>query len=110
MDAATIAPKGIRELPGTLGDALDELEADDVIRDALGDPSTGTTSRRSAPSGTSAGHRLRTGRSSATSASSSPRFAVGRGDVTSRLASCVLSSRLARAGAAPLGEPAGIRL
>jgi glutamine synthetase len=37
MDAATIAAKGIRELPGTLGDALDELEADQVIRDALGD-------------------------------------------------------------------------
>ena len=37
MDAATIAAKGIRELPGTLGEALDELEADDVIRDALGD-------------------------------------------------------------------------
>ena len=37
MDAATIAAKGIRELPGTLGEALDELEADTVIRDALGD-------------------------------------------------------------------------
>jgi glutamine synthetase len=37
MDAATVAAKGIRELPGTLGDALDELEADQVIRDALGD-------------------------------------------------------------------------
>jgi glutamine synthetase len=37
MDAATIAAKGIRELPGTLGEALDELEADSVIRDALGD-------------------------------------------------------------------------
>ncbi len=37
MDAATIAAKGIRELPGTLGEALDELEADEVIRDALGD-------------------------------------------------------------------------
>jgi glutamine synthetase len=37
MDAARIAEKGIRELPGTLGDALDELEADEVIRDALGD-------------------------------------------------------------------------
>ena len=37
MDAATIAAKGIRELPGTLGDALEELEADTVIRDALGD-------------------------------------------------------------------------
>ncbi len=37
MDAATIAAKGIRELPGTLSEALDELEADSVIRDALGD-------------------------------------------------------------------------
>jgi glutamine synthetase len=37
MDAATIAAKSIRELPGTLGEALDELAGDDVIRDALGD-------------------------------------------------------------------------
>ncbi len=37
MDASTIAAKGIRELPGTLGEALDELEGDSVIRDALGD-------------------------------------------------------------------------
>ncbi len=37
MDAARIAEKGIRELPGTLGEALDELERDEVIRDALGD-------------------------------------------------------------------------
>jgi glutamine synthetase len=37
MDATTIAAKGIRELPGTLGEALDELEADSVIRDALGE-------------------------------------------------------------------------
>ena len=37
MDAATIAAKGIRELPGTLGEAIDELEADAVIREALGD-------------------------------------------------------------------------
>ena len=37
MDAATIAAKSIRELPGTLGEALDELEKDDVIREALGD-------------------------------------------------------------------------
>jgi glutamine synthetase len=37
MDATRIAEKGIRELPGTLGEALDELERDDVIRDALGD-------------------------------------------------------------------------
>jgi glutamine synthetase len=37
MDAVRIAEKGIRELPGTLGEALDELERDDVIREALGD-------------------------------------------------------------------------
>ena len=37
MDAATIATKGIKELPGTLGEALEELEADPVIREALGD-------------------------------------------------------------------------
>jgi glutamine synthetase len=37
MDAATIASKGIRELPGTLGEAIDELERDEVIRQALGD-------------------------------------------------------------------------
>ena len=37
MDAATIAAKGIKELPGTLGEAIDELEADPVIREALGD-------------------------------------------------------------------------
>ena len=36
MDATRIAGKGIRELPGTLGAALDELEADEVIREALG--------------------------------------------------------------------------
>jgi glutamine synthetase len=37
MDAARIAEKGIRELPGTLGEAIDELEADPVICEALGD-------------------------------------------------------------------------
>jgi glutamine synthetase len=37
MDRATIAAKSIRELPGTLGEALDELERDEVIREALGD-------------------------------------------------------------------------
>src|SRR5437899_4750342 len=37
MDAATIASKGIRELPGTLGEAIDELEKDSVIAEALGD-------------------------------------------------------------------------
>jgi glutamine synthetase len=37
MDAARIAELGIEQLPGTLGEALDELEKDEVIRDALGD-------------------------------------------------------------------------
>jgi glutamine synthetase len=37
MDAARIAEKGIRELPGTLGEAIDELENDPTIREALGD-------------------------------------------------------------------------
>ncbi|MFN8631797.1 MAG: glutamine synthetase family protein [Chloroflexota bacterium] len=37
MDQARIAEKGIRELPGTLGEAIDELESDPVIGEALGD-------------------------------------------------------------------------
>ena len=37
MDTATIAAKGIRELPGSLGEAIDELEKDSVICEALGD-------------------------------------------------------------------------
>src|SRR3954464_7330895 len=37
MDATTIAAKSIKELPGTLGEALDELEKDEVVREALGD-------------------------------------------------------------------------
>jgi glutamine synthetase len=37
MDATQIAAKSIKELPGTLGEALDELEKDEVIREALGD-------------------------------------------------------------------------
>ncbi len=37
MDAATIAAKGIRELPGTLGEAIAELEKDSVVGEALGD-------------------------------------------------------------------------
>jgi glutamine synthetase len=37
MDAATLAKKGIRELPGTLGEAIDELEKDEVISAALGE-------------------------------------------------------------------------
>jgi glutamine synthetase len=37
MDAATIASKGILELPGTLGEAITELENDPVISEALGE-------------------------------------------------------------------------
>lgn len=37
MDVTRIAEQGIRELPGSLGEALDELEADEVIRAALGE-------------------------------------------------------------------------
>jgi len=37
MDALRIAEKGIRELPGTLGEAIEELERDEVIREALGE-------------------------------------------------------------------------
>jgi len=37
MDAARIAEMGIREMPGSLGDAIDELERDPVIREALGE-------------------------------------------------------------------------
>ncbi len=37
MDALRIAERGIRQLPGTLGEAIDELEADPVICEALGD-------------------------------------------------------------------------
>ena len=37
MDAARIAEKGIRELPATLGEAIDELERDEVVREALGE-------------------------------------------------------------------------
>jgi glutamine synthetase len=37
MTAERIRDRGIRELPGTLGEAIDELEADEVIRDALGE-------------------------------------------------------------------------
>jgi glutamine synthetase len=37
MDQARITEKGIRELPGTLGEAIDELESDPVIGEALGE-------------------------------------------------------------------------
>ena len=79
MDAATIAAKGIRELPGTLGEALDELEADPVIRDALGDHVFSHYVEAKRPSGTSTGPRSPTGRSSATSTSSRKRPGGGGG-------------------------------
>jgi glutamine synthetase len=37
IDAARIAEMGIRQVPGSLGEALDELERDVVIREALGE-------------------------------------------------------------------------
>ena len=37
MDAARLAEQGIAEMPGSLGEALDELERDPVIREALGE-------------------------------------------------------------------------
>jgi glutamine synthetase len=37
MTPERVAEKGIRELPGTLGQAIDELERDPVICEALGD-------------------------------------------------------------------------
>src|SRR5215213_1708008 len=37
IDAARIAEMGIREMPGSLGEAIDELEGDGVIREALGE-------------------------------------------------------------------------
>ncbi len=37
MDASRIQERGIRELPGTLGEAIDELEKDEVVCQALGD-------------------------------------------------------------------------
>ena len=37
MSAARIAEHGIQELPGTLGDALETLRQDDVVRAALGE-------------------------------------------------------------------------
>ena len=37
MTPDRIAEKGIRELPGTLGEAIDELEKDEVIAEALGE-------------------------------------------------------------------------
>jgi len=37
MDAARIRERGIQELPGTLAEAVDELERDAVIGEALGE-------------------------------------------------------------------------
>jgi glutamine synthetase len=37
MDAARVAERGIKELPGTLGDAIEELKSDPVICEALGE-------------------------------------------------------------------------
>ena len=46
MDATRIAEKGIKELPGTLGDAIDELENDPVI---AWEATTGTEVRPGRP-------------------------------------------------------------
>ncbi len=37
MDATRVAERGISELPGTLGEAIEELKADAVVCEALGD-------------------------------------------------------------------------
>jgi glutamine synthetase len=37
MDATRVAERAIQELPGTLGDAIEELKADPVVCEALGD-------------------------------------------------------------------------
>jgi len=37
MDAARVSERGIKELPGTLGDAIEELKSDPVICEALGE-------------------------------------------------------------------------
>ena len=37
MDASRVAERGIAELPGTLGEAIEELKADAVVCEALGD-------------------------------------------------------------------------
>jgi glutamine synthetase len=37
MDASRVTERGIQELPGTLGQAIDELRADPVVCEALGD-------------------------------------------------------------------------
>ena len=73
MDAARIAEKGIRELPGTLGEAIDELERDPVIARGPRRPRpVATTSTPSAPNGTSTAPRSPAGSSTATSKPSEP--------------------------------------
>ena len=113
--------KGIRELPGTLGEAIDELEADAVIREALGDHVLTTSSRPSGPSGTSTGRRSRTGRSSATWISSRTalqperrsgagpgrRGAAGSGRGGRAAPRAVLRPGQARAGPGPRGAAGG---
>ena len=37
MDASRVTERGIKELPGTLGEAIEELKADPVVCEALGD-------------------------------------------------------------------------
>ena len=37
MTAERVLEKGITEMPGSLGEAIDELEKDEVIAEALGD-------------------------------------------------------------------------
>jgi len=37
MDTTRVTERGIKELPGTLGDAIEELKADPVVCEALGD-------------------------------------------------------------------------
>ena len=37
MTAERVAEKGIQELPGTLGEAIEAMEQDEVIAEALGD-------------------------------------------------------------------------
>jgi hypothetical protein len=57
MDSARIAEKGIKELPGTLGDAITELEKDSVIREALATTFPPLEAKRS--NGTSTARRSR---------------------------------------------------
>ena len=37
MDASRVTERGIKELPGTLGQAIEELRADPVVCEALGE-------------------------------------------------------------------------